>query len=220
MAMIQDDDVSRVGIDAPFGWPIVFVDAMVGYRDSGTWPDAVGSDHHQVQMRLRATDWAVRTATGLVPLSVSTDRIAVAAMRCARLLVAYHDAAGTPVNRSGSGHCVEVYPAAALQRWDVSPKFSGEDPGSYKGSAQTAKARRQRLVEQIAAAGDGWLEIPEKAVAVCCDDDNCLDSLLSALVARAAELGRVEPVMNDMLADLEGWIVLPIAGAMAECCRA
>lgn len=219
IAMILRDDVTRVGIDAPFGWPVAFVDAVVAYRDSGAWPDEAGSDEHQVRMRLRATDWAVRAATGLVPLSVATDRIAIAAMRCARLLVAYHDQAGGSLDRSGTGRCVEVYPAAALKRWGVSPKFSAEDPGSYKGPSPAATQRRRRLMKRMVAAADGWLEIPEKAVIVCCEDDNCLDSMLCALVARAAELGRVEPAADPILAALEGWIVLPLEQTLADSCR-
>jgi hypothetical protein len=60
----------------------------------------------------------VREQAGLVPLSVSADRIAHVALRCA-VLLAELDASGRPVDRSGSGHVVEVYPAASLRRWGL-----------------------------------------------------------------------------------------------------
>jgi hypothetical protein len=42
-------------------------------------------------------------------------------------------------------------------------------------------------------------------------DDNALDALLAALVARAAALDLCEPVPADMvaMAQKEGWIALP-----------
>jgi hypothetical protein len=30
--------ITKVGIDAPFGWPDEFVDAVAGFRESGIWP--------------------------------------------------------------------------------------------------------------------------------------------------------------------------------------
>ena len=52
-------------------------------------------------------------------LSVSADQIAHVAMRCA-VLLAKLDAAGHPVDRTGSGLVANVYPAASLQSWDMS----------------------------------------------------------------------------------------------------
>jgi hypothetical protein len=49
-----------------------------------------------------------------VPLSVATNRIGLAATRCAGLL-ARLAADGRPVDRAGTGVVVEVYPAAALK---------------------------------------------------------------------------------------------------------
>jgi hypothetical protein len=57
----------------------------------------------------------VLAEAGVNPLSVSADRIAHAAFRCAGLL-ARLAALGEPVDRAGSGVVVEVYPAAALRR--------------------------------------------------------------------------------------------------------
>ena len=38
---------------------------------------------------------------------------------------------------------------------------------------------------------------------------NCLDALISALVARAAERNLLEPILDIEAARLEGWIHLP-----------
>ena len=65
---------------------------------------------------MRRTDTVVHDKLRLMPLSVSADRIAHVALRCA-VLLAKLDAAGRPVDRSGGGTVVEVYPAASLLGW-------------------------------------------------------------------------------------------------------
>ena len=62
---------------------------------------------------MRRTDAVVHDKLRLVPLSVSADRIAHVALRCA-VLLAKLDAAGKPVDRTGAGTVLEVYPAASL----------------------------------------------------------------------------------------------------------
>ena len=52
---------------------------------------------------------------------MSTDLVGVAAMRCASLLDSLA-VRGMPVDRSGSGLVMEVYPAAALREWQLSRK--------------------------------------------------------------------------------------------------
>jgi hypothetical protein len=80
----------RVGIDAPFGWPAAFVAMMA--RHHGALGDAAGgsvvgvpewSPAQRDQLRFRRTDVVVRGALGRWPLSVSSDLIAIVAMRCA-----------------------------------------------------------------------------------------------------------------------------------------
>jgi Protein of unknown function (DUF429) len=82
------DDVSVTAIDAPFGWPIVFTQWLIDYAAQGFWPRPPGVQLMQEAMRLRATDRAVHQETKLTPLGVSTDKIGVVGMRCARLLAA------------------------------------------------------------------------------------------------------------------------------------
>ena len=161
--LILDPAVTKVGIDAPFGWPTPFADALVAYREREIWPDGPDSREVQGAMELRATDAEVWTLLGKKPLSVSTDRIAYAAMRCARLLVALVRE-GVPLDRSGEGRVVEVYPEAALRCWGLSPELDSEDAGSYKGKKPDAKRRRERLVSRLQEATRGWLHIPDDVV--------------------------------------------------------
>lgn len=83
-----------------------------------TLPEEVAGHDWRRQLAFRRTDEPVRAATGLVPLSVAADRIAHPAMRCAGLL-ARLALEGQPVDRSGSGVVVEVYPAASLKQWGL-----------------------------------------------------------------------------------------------------
>jgi hypothetical protein len=209
LAQMTKEYVTRVGIDAPFGWPSEFLDALLEYRSIGLWPDSPGEDRHQLSMRLRATDRAVHDETKIFPLSVSTDKIAVVAMRCARLLTAYWQTTGEAPDRSGCGRLIEVYPAAALVQWGISPRNDSSDPGTYKGNTPSAIARRERILASITSATRGWLEIPDKSIKVCVDSDDCLDAVICALIARAAELKHVLPISDPASAKVEGWITLP-----------
>jgi hypothetical protein len=67
---------------------------------------------------MRRTDVFVHEQLGLTPLSVSADRIAHVALRCAVLLTKLPAARG-PMDRSGSGPVAEVYPAASLRGWGL-----------------------------------------------------------------------------------------------------
>jgi hypothetical protein len=221
--------VTKVGIDAPFGWPLEFIDALVAYRDRGEWP-VPPDDPQGIQGRLvlRETDREVLRVTGIPqtgdtaprkgkqPMSVTTSWLAFPAMRCARLLAEVGRRAGGPVDRSGAGRFVEVYPDAALRQWGLSPAAWTEDPGSYKGSEPAALERRERLVDALLEATAGWLEIESGLVSFCKRDDDALDALVCALVARAAELGATEPPpVDSRVASQEGWIHLPMRGPLS-----
>ena len=78
--LMLDSRVARVGIDAPFGWPVAFVDAVATYRDSGRWLDLEANE-----MRFRATETRIYEETRQWPLSVAMSDLA-RPMRCARLL--------------------------------------------------------------------------------------------------------------------------------------
>jgi hypothetical protein len=86
--LVDTQYVTRAAIDAPFGWPMQFIDTITAYQFGGAWPDPFNSNASVRNLRLRATDQAIYTILKLTPLSVSTDRIGNVALRCARHLAA------------------------------------------------------------------------------------------------------------------------------------
>lgn len=204
---------TKVAIDAPFGWPEPFVAAVVAHQHGDGWPD--GIDNPRAKYERRSTDLHVKRETGKLPLSVSTDRIAYCAMRCAVLLADLARFVGNDgVARDGSGLVAEVYPDPALRRW-LPALWENASKDSYKGKTDTALRRRVVLVEGLLAACGGRLSLSEADRAACIQFDDCLDAVVCALLARAAELGQTELPISDedrRLARLEGWIHLPPEG--------
>lgn len=193
-----------VGIDAPFGWPVAVAEALAAWANGGRWPNADKDD-----LRYRLTDQYVREMTKISPLSVSSDWIAVAAWRCARLLDALRPN-GRPVDRTGKDGIFEVYPGAALTCW-------GLNRAGYKTSGNTESQQRQhrarveliRTLEHRAP----WLDL-SAAREACVESDDALDALIAALVAQAAGLGHTVPPpdgkeAHDLRISREGWIHLP-----------
>lgn len=186
-------DADTVGIDAPFGWPRRFVSAVSEWSAQGAWREPWDEDARRA-LRLRATDrWIAGLPGARAPLSVSADSIGVCAMRACGLL---HALQGPSVDRV-NGPVAEVYPAAALRRW-------GCDIAGYKQDAEI----RLRLLDSI-ASGE-WLDL-----GACRDElvrtDHAFDAFVSALVARAAAVGKVIPVPEEHEEDaaIEGWIHIP-----------
>jgi hypothetical protein len=211
LGLIRDPQVGKVAIDAPFGWPTEFVDALVAWRERGTWPDEPDHRCAQQSMVLRATDRKVKDEVERTPLSVSTNWIAFAAMRCARLLAAIGAEAGQ-VDRAGEGRILEAYPEAALRRWKVR---ATEQPGGYKGTDEASRKRRAELVDRLLEETCGWLDVDSATRQTMLDNDDELDAFVCALVARAAELGKLEAVTDPARAAAEGWIRLP-CGRLTE----
>ena len=231
--LITRRDVDRVAIDAPFGWPSPFVDAIRAWRDDGSWGIELGDpEDQQRRLVLRRTDLNVISVTGLPldrdgvarrgkqPLSVTTDKLAYTAMRCARLLHAVARDGGEPVDRSGAGRIIEVYPDAALREWGLRPDEWDETwpPLGYKGTKPEHRERRQTLVEALGAAADVPSILSEEVAARCVKSDDDLDALASALVAYAAYRGRLQPIPPEATeeARIEGWIRLPLPGTLPD----
>jgi len=195
-----------VGIDAPFGWPEAAVNALVSWAGGERWPYA-----SKDEMRYRVTDRYVRETTGIPPLSASSDRIAVAAWRCVRLLDALHTG-GRPVDRTGGDSIFEAYPGAALTCW-------GFNRTGYKRGAAAASKQRQRQarIELMTALADRapWLDLTA-ATRACWESDDVFDALVASLVARAAGLGlTIEPPPGEEpQISREGWIHLPESTAL------
>jgi hypothetical protein len=187
------------------------VEAIRKYQaSSGQWPIPPDAYDDQRALVLRETDRTVAAVTGRQPLSVSTDRIAFAAMRCTRLLSALAGP-GAPIDRAGAGRLVEVYPEAALRCWQLSPALDLDDPGGYKGKGVEATGRRATLLSTLLQRTAGWLLIPDEEVGLCRASDDQLDALLCALIARTAERGLCSsaPSEHSGQAAREGWIALP-----------
>jgi hypothetical protein len=207
LGLIETTSPTKVAIDAPFGWPAPFVQAVSDYASSGHWPAPTETRR---PLLLRTTDLAVIAAAGgRPPLSVSADKIAVCAMRCAELLNAL--ARDGAIDRTGDGVAMEVYPAAALRQW-------GMDTEGYKGGKPEQRERRRRLAEAITDATSQWLALDAEERALLAASDHLLDALVSALVARAAAVGLTVSIPEEAYeaAATEGWIHLPRRQALAE----
>jgi hypothetical protein len=202
-------EITKVGIDDPFGWPVPFHDALTAHRDGPTWPLRPGDP--TVDLRYRETDKVARsvTPTGRWPLSVTSDRIAVPAMRCATILADIAAKRGTDaVSRDGTGLCCEVYPDPALRIWTADSESSIEK-NSYKGPENSSV--RTLLLKTILT--ELPISDPGGQLAMVEQQDDYLDALVCALIARAAEMNLTRPPddIQRGLAQVEGWIHLPIA---------
>lgn len=165
-------DADKAGIDCPLGWPNAFVNFITAHQrgDIDGAFDHIGRAGRR-NLALRATDRAVHALTGITPLSVSADRIGHTAMRCA-VLMAELARRGHPVDRSGTGTVVEVYPAASLRLWGLPHR-------GYKraGNLNTLSD----LVDRLTVAAP-WLDLgPHEHI--CRNSDDALDAVLAALTA-------------------------------------
>ncbi len=184
-----------IGIDAPFGWPLPFMELLSGKARPSTWtPD------RRDELRFRATDHHVRKITRRWPLSVSSDLIGVVAMRCHGLLQRLRST--NPTRRES---VLEVYPAAALRRWDLPAT-------AYKG-AKNREALEQLVGKVMRVAT--WLEVPVESAKLLRTSDDAFDALVSSLVARAARVGLADNSPDNACSRSEGWIVLPKACSLS-----
>lgn len=195
-----------MGIDCALGWPDAFVD-FVAHAQRGLEHPIRASDAASWRrgLSLRHTDEFVVEATGQRPLSVSTDRLGVVAMRAASLLAQLR-ASGVPIVKDGTDpRVVEVYPAAALRVWSI-------ECTGYKKSA----AIRSRIVETLERELPG-LEWGPDVRGWCIEVDHALDALIAALVTRAVAVGAYlkPPPGLEAHARREGWIAIPTV-ALAE----
>jgi hypothetical protein len=109
MTVIEETD--KTGIDCPFGWPDAFVRFVAAHHcGPADMPGSGISAGRQQELTMRRTDAFVHDKLGIMPLSVSADKLARVAFRCA-ILLARLGTAGRPVDRSGVGPMVEGLPA-------------------------------------------------------------------------------------------------------------
>jgi hypothetical protein len=199
---------SKIGIDAPLGWPVQFVAAVA---EPDRWP--LAEEVLPVALVRRRTDRWVHASTGKVPLSVSADRIAYPAMRAQRLLRRYHEMTGASIDRSGmTGPVCEVYPDVGVSRFGLRPE--GARRSSYKSAAGLG-VRRDLLAGLMSRAP--WLALSSGQQTVCVAHDDHFDALLAALITRSVQLGLTDGPVPEMAAEAaqEGWIHLPRPGGLA-----
>lgn len=190
--------VEKLGIDCALGWPAEFVDFLVSHNRTDAGQAAFTGDLAlRRELAYRETDREVRKLTGRWPLSVSTDRLGMTAIRCAGILSQLAEA-GVNVDRSGVGRVVEVYPGATLRGW-------GLDTAGYRTSAQV----REKLLANLCAEAP-WLSIGVHGALMVSSGD-AFDAVVAALAARAAYLGGYHKPANHQLdaAKVEGWLALP-----------
>ena len=195
-----------VAIDAPFGWPQPFIDLV---SESPTTREAsVWDPSNRDRLCFRRTDLHVRTLLGRPPLSVSADKIAIPAMRCAGLL----DRLGV-TDRSGAGRVVEVYPAVALHMWGFASM-------RYKTGTAALRHQSGNLAElvRVVTAACPWLRVADATVQLSSRNDDAFDALVAALIGRAAAIGLTIPPPEDdaALVRTEGWIAVPRAGTLSQ----
>jgi predicted nuclease with RNAse H fold len=177
--------VDVVGIDAPFGWPKAFVEAVAG------WKRTVWSKEERKLLQFRATDLYVQDRLKIWPLSVSTDRIALPAM----VLLQRHGVR----DKSGGPKFYEVYPAASLKSWEL-------DCRGYKLIDPSCDRMRRKILRGLKKKLP-WLQLGDEYAA----NSDALDALIASLTARAAAQGLTEKPPRGQIAAArrEGWIHLP-----------
>jgi predicted nuclease with RNAse H fold len=194
----------KAGMDCPLGWPATFIAFLVAQQAGrlAMPPTNIDGASWRRGLAYRVTDQVVRAEGGGNPLSVSADRIAHAAFRCAALLARLAEA-GEPVDRAGGGVVVEVYPAAALRRWGLTHR-------GYKTPGQGVS--HGFVLDELLAAAP-WLDLGSFEP-LCRTSHDAFDAVIAALVARAAALGQViQPDAEQReAARTEGWIALPTGG--------
>ncbi|MFM1785418.1 MAG: hypothetical protein RLZZ108_442 [Actinomycetota bacterium] len=188
----------KIGIDCPLGWPEDFVSFLVEHQSGKLRAsEQVGNIDWRRNLSFRETDRNVRAIIGRWPLSVSTDRIGVTALRCAGLLARLAEA-GHNVDRSGLGDVAEVYPGGSLRIW-----------GLHAPGYRTSEEIRLQLIERLQAKTP-WLELGQ-ARNLMIESCDAFDAVVASLSARAATIGGALLPSEDQLAKarVEGWILLP-----------
>jgi hypothetical protein len=140
---------------------------------------------------------------------VSSDRIALAAIRCAGLLEAL-----VMFDESGTRRVFEVYPAVALKVWGIESKDQ-EAPEAVPADSEGDFALKFGALRSKCP----WLEFPPDAIRKYSSNGDAFDALIASLITRAAYLGRTSlPTTSDEinLAKLEGWIAVPEMGSLLK----
>lgn len=192
------NQAQKIGIDCALGWPIEFVAFLNQHMDPARGTLGFdGAMHWRRTLSYRETDREVRRLTGRWPLSVSTDRLGLTAMRNAGLMARFQEV-GFDVDRSGAGSICEVYPGATLRLWGFETK-------GYRASLE----QRAELLSQLKTRAP-WLDLGDFEDQMLQSTD-CFDAVIASVAARSVALGAYSKPSKEQLAkaNLEGWICLP-----------
>lgn len=206
---VDDQDIVELfgscdmtGVDCPVGWPDALIPFLTGHLNFDADPvleyDGIAGRR---LLAYRDTDRFVTRETGLIPLSVSADRLAHPAMRCA-VIQAKIGALHGPQARDGSGRLAEVYPAASLKIWGLNGR-------GYKGRG-VLEAERLGLLLAALEEQAPWLDLGGHRGTLAGSDD-LFDAVIASLTARAAARRRtlLPDGSHARAARSEGWIHLP-----------
>jgi uncharacterized protein DUF429 len=179
------------GLDCPFGWPAPFVETIRRHHDGEPTGDI---DATPRDLRLRTTDQWIRRHIPRDPLSVSTDRLGIVALRGIGILERLAEAGA---DRSGRAGFYETYPGGALAVW-------GLQAMGYK--KRDATGARRAIVDRLRAHVD-----LDHVAGRLIENDDDLDALIAALVAGLAHAGHTTspPPEYAAVAAIEGWIHVP-----------
>jgi hypothetical protein len=189
--------VEKIGVDCALGCPQEFVNFVNSQANLNAHNDFDGGMEWRRRLAYRETDRQVRATTGRWPLSVSTDRLGLTAMRAAGLISKLAKQ-GLEVERTGKGLIAEVYPGASLRLW-------GFDTAGYRASSEG----REKLLAAIKSS------LPEfeagKYAQLMISSCDAFDAVVAAFAARAVTMRKTLGPASDQLelARLEGWIHLP-----------
>jgi hypothetical protein len=196
--------VDAVGVDIPLAWPLAFSNLLSG----GAEPSLPLADRQLPSLeslRFRTVDLYVKTITGRYPLSVSSDLVAVPALKMRLLL--------WRMEPEARKKALEVYPAASLARWGLPNR-------GYKGSRGASV--RQEIAGAIVSAIGQKLTLTPKQKESLVRDHNVLDSFVCALTALAQIYGLCdapdEAGFNSVPPE-EGWIWVPASDSLSRLFR-
>jgi len=189
--------VDKLGIDCALGWPEDFISFLNAQKDFSTPHYFDGGMDWRRQLSYRETDRHARELTGRWPLSVSTDRLGLTAMRAAGLLSKLARS-GVTIDRTGAGLIAEVYPGATLRLW-------GFDTQGYRTSAESRAALLANLLQSAPWFDPG--DFDEHMVNSC----DAFDAVVASLATRAVATGSYHQPSQEQSARaaVEGWICLP-----------
>jgi predicted nuclease with RNAse H fold len=191
------NEVDKLGVDCALGWPIEFVDFLNNHSNPNNIHLPDGGMDWRRQVSFRESDRNVRAVTGKWPLSVSTDRLGLTAMRCAGLQGRLQQS-GIEIDRAGYGKVVEIYPGASLRLW-------GFDTSGYRAHPEV----REELLSSIENTIP-WLSLGSFRDQMI-ESTDAFDAVIASLATRAAAIGKyTEPPKEHLeTSRVEGWIALP-----------